>query len=120
MVGKVYHLNTTEYCGHGIYDSKIKEFQGIYLGRLPIKTSIFLKMDDPEGHIFVARSKKGRIEIYCNTNPILNEMWIVEDDDPGYPIGITVSKPEKDNLNQREKEYLADLIKRKLKKGRML
>ena len=102
-----------------------KSFKGIYLGRIKEETPWYIQSKSPEGHLFLKLDEDQNIEMYNvrmgdNHGDTLKFDWFSDgEDDPGWPGGICV-----DNLNVKinklEKEYLLDLMKRKLNNKKMV
>ena len=95
-------------------DSFMKQqFDGFYIGRLPVTTELFLTLERPEGHLFAVKDKKNGIEIYCirETNEKVRMMLEYDEHgNPEWPIGFPVHKPMDNCLNELEKKYLEERI----------
>lgn len=84
--------------------------EGIYLGKKPVKTPWFQKLESPEGHIFF-REVNGKQKIYCyRARDLKITYWSDGFGDPCYPVGIRVERVEEVKLNKLELEFVKGRI----------
>ena len=95
-------------------------FRGIYLGRIKEKTPWHLQPKNPEGHLFLRLNESKEIQMYNvrtgdNSGSSIKFYWFSDGyDDPSWPAGICVSELDF-KINESEREYLLNLLNKKLK-----
>ena len=94
-----------------IYDDKAVKtqtsFEGFYIGKNPILTNHWSRIERPEGYTFIKRNGEGELEVYCNRSEKgLKLMWYSDGEDgPEWPAGFPVEKVDV-KLSELEMEYL--------------